>query len=272
MKIPFILICFFLCGYANSASLFVWDETPDRGGTSGNSSAKCWLFNSDVDTATQVTYTGTNTPGAQAHCYIGYTFSFEEGRKVFTQTGTAITVTQAGSYNYLWLGDNVRYTMATWPSSGQTVYLGAHSVVTGTSNGYSNGATYNYDFGKFSGDALISMGAFWMQPNAKVNFLGDVVMTSDTFSYTLFSATNLAQNAGSWNASGISVTDAYGTSLSYAGYFTDASSIGLGEYGLVLDGGNIVLMANAVAIPEPSAASLGLLSMSAFLFRRRRKA
>ena len=270
LKSSLLLIGFLLGGYTHAASLFVWDETPGHGGTSGNFSQACWYFNSDVSTATSVAYTGTNTPGAQAYCYIGYTFSYEDNRQVYTQTNTAITVTAAGAYKYLWLGNNVTFSMATWPTGGQTVYLGTHSIIRGSSNGFSSNSTYNYDFGSFSGDAKLSMGSFWMQSGARVNFTGNLAMTADSFTYTLFSATNLAQNSGVWNASGVSVTDMHGKSLDYAGYFTDATQIDRGQYGLVLDGGSVKLLANGT-IPEPATATLGLFGLSALMMRRRRK-
>ncbi len=180
-----------------------------------------------------------------------------------------MTHTGGGSPKTLFLGDNVTYQAPAWPDSTRMVYMGENALYSGTSQGFRQGNTYTFDFGSMTGSSKISMGDVWVQA-CTMKFQGDVTMTGDTFSYTLFAATNLAQNAGTWVASDVSVTDRFGKGLAYAGYVTDAAQIGRGQYGLVLDGGSVKLLANGT-IPEPATATLGLFGLSALMMRRRRK-
>lgn len=213
----------------------------------------------------------TGTPGGNDVAYIGYTYSYSDGVQTFSQLAErpAMTITGGGSPKTLFLGDNVTYNAPAWPDSTRMVYMGENSRYVGTSQGFRSGNTYTFDFGTMNGTAQIAMGDVWVQA-CTMKFQGNVTMTEDTFSYTLFSATNLAQNAGTWVASDVSVTDQFGQSLAYAGYVTDSSLIDRGQYGLVLDGGSVKLLANGT-IPEPATATLGLFGLAALMMRRRRR-
>ena len=134
-----------------------------------------------------------------------------------------------------------------------------------------------FNFGDFSGTSTISMGEFWKQ-DYTVSFAGDVTMTGDTFSYTLFSATNMYQNDGTWNALDVSVTDASGNKLTYT---TDEALFGTAGYYWLEETGDananggspFTLTLKAAAIPEPSAFGLlaGLGALALVASRRRRK-
>ncbi|SEH91808.1 PEP-CTERM sorting domain-containing protein [Akkermansia glycaniphila] len=249
----------------NGYWVYVWTNT--SGGAFGTASNWGAVKNTTQGSLASV----TGSPAAADVAYIGYTYSYSNGVQTFSQLSThpSITVTAGGSPKTLFLGDNVTYQAPAWPDSTRMVYMGENALYTGTSQGFRSGNTYTFDFGSMTGTSRISMRDVWVQA-CTMKFQGDVTMTGDTFSYTLFAATNLAQNAGTWVASDVSVTDRFGKDLAYAGYVTDATQIGRGQYGLVLDGGSVKLQANGT-IPEPATATLSLFGLSALMMRRRRK-
>lgn len=249
----------------NGYWVYVWTNT--SGGAFNTASN--W---GAVKNATQGSLVAAGGSPANADVvYIGYTYSYSNGVQTFSQLSThpSMTVTGGASPKTLFLGDNVTYQAPSWPDSTRMVYMGENARYAGTSQGFRAGNTYTFDFGSMSGTAQISMGSVWVQA-CTMKFQGDVAMTGDTFSYTLFAATDLQQNSGTWVASDVSVTDRFGKDLAYAGYVTDAAQIARGQYGLVLDGGSVKLLASGT-IPEPATATLGLFGLSALMLRRRRK-
>ena len=200
-----------------------------------------------------------NAPAGADPAFIGYDLSFDNGRQVLTSTDEVLTISAPE-----------------WLDGGKRIYLGSNVTLSGGNNGFKK-VTFN--FGDFSGTSTISMGAFWKQ-DYTVSFAGDVTMTGDTFSYTLFSATNMYQNDGTWDASAVSVTDASGNKLTYT---TEEDLIGTAGYywleetgaGEVDGSGNssFKLTLHAAAIPEPSAFGLlaGLGALALVASRRRRK-
>ncbi len=200
--------------------------------------------------------TNDNKPVNADPAFIGYTFDYVAGSQILTATNEAITVTTP-----TWMGGNGR------------VYLGSNVTLLGNNNGYSANQSITYHFGDFSGTSVISMGAFWMQGGATVNFAGEVTMTENEFSYTLFTASNMAQNSGTWNASGVSVVDANGNILTYT---TDKDKIGTAGYYWLEStyagqGSSNSVMLVAKAIPEPTTATLSLLALAGLAAHRRRR-
>ena len=235
--------------YTNpNAWVYVWDNDVSTGSFGTYTS---WhLLKSTNDTT--LTKSSTNTPTTNDPVFVGYTFSYTDGKQILTQNDTAITATLPSSISY------------------SRVYLGTNVKLTGTDNLFSGGSTLTFDFGDLTNSQSgISMGDFWKQ-NTVVNFAGILTLSDKTFSYTLFESTNMYQNEGSWNASGFSVVDANGNKLTY-----DATGAGTeGTFWLeqVKDANNnftVSLKANAV--PEPSVPALSLMALIGLLVRRRRK-
>ena len=243
--------------YTNpSAWVYVWtgDGTDTNWGTAGNWDTLRSLGASSTQAA-------DNGPAVADPAFIGYDLSFADGSQVLTSNNEAITVSVPSIFT----------TNVTRP-----VYLGSNVTLSGVDNIFRD-VTFN--FGDFSGTSTISMGLFWKQAGT-VSFAGDVTMTGDTFSYTLFSATNMYQNAGTWDASAVSVTDASGNELTYT---TDKALFGTaGYYWLDAEGAEKVdgsgnssfkLTLHAAAVPEPSAFGLlaGLGALALVASRRRRR-
>ena len=238
--------------YTNpSAWVYVWtgDGTDTNWGTAGNWDTLRSLGASSTQAA-------ANGPANADPAFIGYDLSFDNGSQVLTSTDDALTISAPK-----------------WLDGGKRIYLGSNVTLSGGNNGFKD-VTFN--FGDFSGTSTISMGDFWKQ-NYTVRFAGDVTMTGDTFSYTLFSATNMYQNAGTWDASAVSVTDASGNELTYAteeAYIGKAGYYWLEETGEASDAGGspFTLTLKAAAIPEPSAFGLlaGLGALALVASRRRR--
>ena len=205
------------------------------------------------------TQAADNGPAAADPVFIGYDLSFADGSQVLTSNNEAITVSVPSNF-------------AT--NENRTVYLGSNVTLSGVDNIF-QGVTFN--FGDFSGASTISMGQFWKW-DFTVSFAGDVTMTGDTFSYTLFSATKMYQNAGTWDATDVSVTDASGNKLTYTtdeALFGTAGYYWLEETGEASDTGSspFTLTLKAAAIPEPSAFGLlaGLGALALVASRRRRR-
>ena len=230
-------------------------------GWTGNGADNAWGTAGNWECLTSLgassTQAAANAPAGADPAFIGYNLSFADGSQVLTSTDDVLAISAP-----------------TWLDGGKRIYLGSNVTISGGNNGFKD-VTFN--FGDFSGTSTISMGDFWKQ-NYTVSFAGDVTMTGDTFSYTLFSATNMYQNDGTWDASAVSVTDASGNELFYT---TDEALIGkAGYYWLEEegeanpDGGSpFTLTLHAAAIPEPSAFGLlaGLGALALVASRRRRR-
>ena len=212
----------------------------------------CYTSATDSEAETGGQYRPVNADPA----FIGYDFTFVDGKQVLTANDTAITLNTQ-----------------TWMGSGNRFYLGHNVTLQGSNNGFSANNVVTFDFGDFGGTSVISMGDFWMQPGATVNFTGTITMTDTEFSYTVFTSTNMAQNDGTWNASGVTVTDAQGNTLQYT---TDESKIGTSGYYWLEStytgqGSANTLKIVAMSVPEPTTATLSLLALCGLAARRRRK-
>ena len=235
--------------YTNpNAWVYVWDNDVSTGSFGTYTS---WhLLKSTNDTT--LTKSSTNTPTTNDPVFVGYTFSYTDGKQILNQNDTAITATLPPSISY------------------SRVYLGTNVKLTGTNNLFSGGSTLTFDFGDLTNSQSgISMGKFWKQDTV-VNFAGTLTLSDKTFSYTLFESTNMYQNEGSWNASGFTVVDANGNKLTY-----DAKGAGTeGTFWLeqVMDANkNFTISLKANAVPEPSVPALSLMALIGLLVRRRRK-
>ena len=241
--------------YTNpNAWVYVWtgNGADTNWGTAGNWECLTSLGASSTQAA-------ANAPAGADPAFIGYDLSLDNGSQVLTSNTEAITV-------------SVPSTLST--NATRTVYLGSNVTLSGGDNIF-QGVTFN--FGDFSGTSTISMGDFWKQAGT-VSFAGDVTMTGDTFSYTLFSATNMYQNAGTWDARAVSVTDASGNKLTYT---TDEARFGTAGYYWLEESGeasasgnsSFTLTLHAAAVPEPSAFGLlaGLGALALVASRRRRR-
>lgn len=239
--------------YTNpNAWVYVWTGNGNDNSWNTGNNWEYYQSASDDSADSNADYKPVNADPA----FIGYTFDYVAGSQILTASNEVITVTTP-----------------TWMGGSGRVYLGSNVTLVGANNGYSANQSITYHFGDFSGTSVISMGAFWMQGGATVNFAGEVTMTENEFSYTLFTATNMAQNAGTWNASGVSVVDANGNTLTYT---TDEDKIGTaGYYWLEStyagEGTTNAVMLVAKAVPEPTTATLSLLALAGLAARRRRK-
>lgn len=236
--------------YTNpNAWVYVWDNDVSTGSFETGTS---WhLLKSTNDTTLTECPTDYN-PSANDPVFVGYTFSYTDGKQILTQNDTAITATLPPSISY------------------SRVYLGTNVKLTGTDNLFSGGSTLTFDFGDLTNSQSgISMGDFWKQDTV-VNFAGTLTLSDKTFSYTLFESTKMYQNEGSWNASGFTVVDANGNKLTY-----DATGAGTeGTFWLeqVMDANkNFTISLKANAVPEPSVPALSLMALIGLLVRRRRK-
>lgn len=267
MKKP-LLVLFALVGMANAEFSFITDNSFYANPTAwvyvytgAGATPTSWDDTSNWNLYTSVTDNEAETGGGYKPvnadpAIIGYDFSYVDGKQVLTANDVAITLNTA-----------------TWMGNGNRFYLGHNVTLQGSSNGFSGSQTVTFNFGDFGGTSVISMGDFWMQTNAAVNFSGEVTMTGNDFSYTLFKASSMKQNAGSWNASGVSVVDTNGNTLTYT---TDEDKIGTAGYYWLESTfagestSNVVTLV-AKSIPEPTTATLSLLALAGLAARRRRK-
>ncbi len=198
--------------------------------------------------------------------FIGYDFTYENGKQTLSANGNAVTVTVPSRMD----SSTNEYDR----NFSNQVFLGNNVTLSGTSNLFKQSQSFTFNFGDFSGTSTISMGDFWMQTDATVNFAGEIQMTESVFSYNVFTATKMEQIAGTWNASAVAVTDKNGNALTYA---DEESEIGkAGYYWLESSGnkgGKWSLSLKAMAIPEPSTFGLlaGLGALALVGARRRRK-
>lgn len=231
-----------------TAWVYVWTGKESQQWENGNN----WqYYESAGDDSAGVN--AENKPINADPAFIGYDFAMVDGKQVLTANDSNITVM-----------------VPKWMGGGGRIFLGNNVTLFGTSNGYSSNQSMTYNFGDFSGTSVISMGDFWMQANARVNFTGTINMTSPTFSYTLFTSTNMKQNSGIWDASGIDVFDKHGNKLTYT---TDEEKFGMvGYYWLeqnTTENGVFTVSVNAV--PEPAVLSFSALALAGLAARRRRK-
>ena len=135
-----------------SAAPSNWDNT---------SNWDCYTSATDSEAETGGQFKPVNADPA----FIGYDFSYVDGKQVLTANNTAITLNAPQ-----WMGNNNRF------------YLGHNVTLKGSNNGISGGQTVTFDFGDFGGTSVIEMGPIWMQTGATVNFTGTITMTDDAFS------------------------------------------------------------------------------------------
>ena len=236
--------------YTNpNAWVYVWDNDVSTGSFGTYTS---WHLLKSTNDTTLTECPTDFKPSAHDPVFVGYTFSYTDGKQILNQNDTAITATLPPSISY------------------SRVYLGTNVKLTGTDNLFSGGSTLTFDFGDLTNSQSgISMGKFWKQDTV-VNFAGTLTLSDKTFSYTLFESTNMYQNEGSWNASGFTVVDANGNKLTY-----DAKGAGTeGTFWLeqVMDANkNFTISLKANAVPEPSVPALSLMALIGLLVRRRRK-
>ncbi len=238
--------------YTNpNAWLYVW--TGD-GENSNWDNGNNWAYYQSAGDDTADVAAGQKPVNADP-AFIGYDFTYENGKQYLTANNTEITVTTP-----TWMGGNGR------------IYLGNVVTLYGTNNGFSSNQTITFNFGDFSGSSVIEMGSFWMQGGATVNFAGNITLTESDFSYTLFTSSNMAQIDGTWNAEAVTVTDANGEALLYA---VDESDIGKAGYYWIettgTKGGAYSVSLVAKTIPEPATATLSLLALAGLAARRRRR-
>ncbi len=228
--------------YTNPAAwLYVWTGGADS--TNWDTSGNWDCYKATDDSAADA----SGKPVSSDPAFIGYDFAMVDGKQVLTANDSTLTVT-----------------MAAWPS--KYIYLGSYVTLTGSNNGFDAGT--NIDFADFSGTSTISMGSFWKRGD--VNITGALTMQTASFSYDLFTSSDLQQDAGTWNGSGIAVTDALGNTLTYSTTVTDEVGFYYIEKTVVDGVSTITLHANG-AIPEPATATLSLLALAGLAARRRRK-
>ncbi len=180
----------------------------------------------------------------------GYTFSVVDGVQTLTDSAKAITTAAP-----------------TWVSA-KGVYIGSNVTLTGADNGLRANAKIH--FGDIASSQFTYTGKVWKQGVA--NVYGSLTLSSDVFSHTFFSVADMQQANGGWNFSSFSVTDAAGNSLTYT---TDKDKIGKAGYFWVEEsaytqGSAYTATLKALAIPEPTTATLSLLALAGLAARRRR--
>lgn len=219
-----------------------------------NSTTNSWdILDSvaDTDLWTGSGYTPSTNSGDPF--FYGYTFSVIDG--VQTLTGSSELVTIAAP---------------TWVSGGgKGMYIGSNVTMTGADNGIR--ANANIHFGDIATSQFNYTDRVWKQGDA--NIYGSLTLSSDVFSHTFFSVANMQQASGGWNFDNFSVTDAAGNSLTYT---TDEANIGKAGYFWVEEtafsqGAAYSVTLKAMAVPEPTTATLSLLALAGLAARRRRK-
>lgn len=209
-------------------------------------------------------------PGGNDTAFIGYDFAFEDGHQTYTSNNVPLHVTNAIHVKEMYLGDHVELELANGQWLGNTtIHLGLDTVFSGSNNGFNSNSSVAFAFDDLSGSAAITLGDLWIRGGAAVTFSGSALMTGATYTRTLMTIGNLAQNAGTWGVGEMTVRDASGNLLSYAGNVAGLEELQDGQFGLVVEQGTVSLVAKMV--PEPSAALMGLLSLAGLTFRRRRR-
>ena len=222
-------------------------------------------------TTSTVADASSNSPSDSDPLFIGYTFSYVNGAQIMTANNEAIEVI---------FNKNV-YNTNQFDWSNPRIYLGKNVTFTfDSANNALKNRTVGFNFGNFDGTSLIAINCddsskphFWFESSATMRFSGSIEMSKADYSYTLVSIDKLSQNAGTWDASGVTVKDAYGNALKYT---TDAEKIGqAGYYGVKVEINETTNAATvkliAKAIPEPTTATLSLLALAGLAARRRRK-
>lgn len=245
---------------------YVWTSSEDGAWTNVNN----WRYapNSSADSleGPQANY----YPGGNDAAFIGYDFAFEDGHQTYTSNNVALNVTNAIHVKEMYLGDNVEVELANGRWLGNTtIHLGLDTVFSGNDNGVDYDSSVAFAFDDLAGSAVITLGDLWIRSGAAVTFSGSALMTEATYTRTLMTIGNLAENSGTWGVGNMTVTDAKGNLLSYAGNVAGLEELQDGQFGLVVDQGTVSLVAKMV--PEPSAALMGLFSLAGLTFRRRRR-
>ena len=205
-------------------------------------------------TSNQTMVDAVNGPTSADPSFIGYDFSYVDGKQIMTANDTAITATAHVFFSHVFLGNNV--------------------TITGDGSVFSGGRNTIVNFGDLGQtNSSFKVGSFWKQ-NGTVTFSGTLDMTSSSFEYTLFHSTAMAQNHGTWVAD-FTITDQYGETLQYAEMGSE--NVGKDGYywleqtGSGTDGGDFTISIVAQATPEPTTATLSLLALAGLCARRRRK-
>ena len=245
-------------GSGNASWVYIW--------TCGNGSATSGSNWGYLQNKNQQALSSSNaqTPIKFDPGFIGFDFSYTDGKQVLTANNNKIVVTAPS-----WMGNT---------SGGEfcRVFLGNNVTFQGESNGFRSNGSVNFYFGDMSQtQSSIQMADFWKQ-NGTVTFSGTLDMTSSSFEYTLFHSTKMYQNDGTWNAD-FTITDQYGQTLQYAEMGSE--NVGKdGYYWLVAEGvadgnnpGDFTISIVAQATPEPTTATLSLLALAGLCARRRRK-
>lgn len=219
-----------------------------------NSTTNSWDILDHVNDTEFWTGSGYEPSGSSGDpSFLGYTFSVIDG--VQTLTGSTEAITLAAP---------------TWVlGGGKGMYIGSNVTLTGTNNGLR--ANANIHFGDIASSRFNYTGKVWKQGDA--NVYGSLTLSSDVFSHTFFSVADMQQANGGWNFDNFSVTDAAGNSLTYT---TDEDKIGKAGYFWVEEtafspGSAYTATLKALAIPEPTTATLSLLALAGLAARRRRK-
>ena len=236
----------------SSAWVYVW--TGNGANNNWNTGLNWGYYESATDD--QAASNGGYKPVNADPAFIGYDVLVKNSVQYLTANNKAITVTMpAKSADY-----------------SNTVYLGHKVTLYGESNLFTKDKTTTFDFGDFGGTSVISMKDFWMQEGSTVKFTGNINMTDDNFSYTLFTASNMQGVFGTWDASGVTVLDSNGNALTYT---TDDDKIGKAGYYWIAEEGNkwgeYSVKLRATTIPEPTTATLSLLALAGLAARRRRR-
>lgn len=225
--------------YNGPSWAYVWDNSGTQWGHIESSEGTSLIYNS---------YAPSNNDPS----FVGYTFAMVDNVQTLTSMNTTMTVAAP-----TWIGP-------------KGTYLAGGVTLTGTDNGIR--ANSFVDFADIVTSQLAYTGRFWKQGDVSVT--GSLTLADNgSFEHVFFSASTMEQNAGVWDFSNFSITDANGNALTYT---SDAQNIGKAGYFWVEEtdftqGASYSATLVARAIPEPTTATLSLLALAGLAARRRRR-